>query len=614
MNKLIKSISKVCAFLFCMFITSMGVSAEKVLKVVVLGSSTAEGTGATAGQGWVARYTAYLKSINVNSELINLGKGGYTTYEIMPNGNSVAGKRAPDTDRNITKALLYSPDVIIVNMPSNDVAAGYLASEVMANYAAIKLIAETAGAQIFFTTTQPRNMGFEQNQQQIAIKEATIATYPDRYIDFWSGIAEQDGTIKSEYNYDGIHLNDAGHEILYNRVVETSSIMTFAKPSVTPGSYSETGRLLIDFGGTSTISTGNWNNVTGARQVGVTYAVSLKNSINEKTPFKIYVHKAFNEVNYEGVNSGVNILDYPNSAANDSFFGNGRVEFNGVIATMAGVTLDNLDMDKLYSLTFFAGRRGVADNRQTKYTVKGRTTQEVILNTTNNTSTVLVNNMEPDNEGKIVIDVTYGNDNNSANWFYYLGVLDIEYKPKTTPVDLVNFNLSSEADYVNVSWTTSSEVNDSHFEIYKSGSNNKFELMSSVPTSSASGYNTYSYTDKNPFTGINYYFLRQVDKDGVYKDYDVKSVNFNNIITNTSYAYIQKGTNNLMIYGHGNEEDRAQIVEVKVISIDGRLLAKKNVTFTEGVNDIEITSLESKGVYVITVKKSNKLSTYKILY
>jgi lysophospholipase L1-like esterase len=92
-------------------------------KIVVLGSSTSAGSGAsTIDSAWVNRYREYLQSINPNNEVVNFGVGGYNTYRIMRTGFiPPPGRPNPDIVRNITAAINESPDAIIVNMPSNDV-------------------------------------------------------------------------------------------------------------------------------------------------------------------------------------------------------------------------------------------------------------------------------------------------------------------------------------------------------------------------------------------------------------------------------------------------------------------------------------------------------------
>ena len=38
-------------------------------------------------------------------------------------------------------------------------------------------------------------------------------------MDFWTGVANPDGTIISIYNADDTHLNNEGHEVLFQRAV-----------------------------------------------------------------------------------------------------------------------------------------------------------------------------------------------------------------------------------------------------------------------------------------------------------------------------------------------------------------------------------------------------------
>jgi hypothetical protein len=73
---------------------------------------------------------------------------------------------------------------------------------------------------VWIATTQPRNLSGAGRTNLINVKEWIISTFPDRYLDFWTTIANANGTINATYNSgDGVHLNNAGHQVLYNRVV-----------------------------------------------------------------------------------------------------------------------------------------------------------------------------------------------------------------------------------------------------------------------------------------------------------------------------------------------------------------------------------------------------------
>ncbi|WP_157976140.1 GDSL-type esterase/lipase family protein [Lewinella sp. IMCC34191] len=191
--------------------------------IVVIGSSTAEGTGASSqDSSWVGRYRAYLAD-DTRYEVVNLARGGYTTYHILPTGSEIpAGVGiVPDLNRNVTEALTYDPFAIIVNMPSNDAARGFTPEAQLENFAAIANAAREEGTMIYIATTQPRNFPETARvDDQIEVRDSILKIYGDMAIDFWTGIADENGfIIDSLDSGDGVHLNDGGHRILYERVL-----------------------------------------------------------------------------------------------------------------------------------------------------------------------------------------------------------------------------------------------------------------------------------------------------------------------------------------------------------------------------------------------------------
>mgnify|MGYP001546711055 CR=1 FL=1 len=186
--------------------------------IVVLGSSTAAGTGPTnKDNAWVERYRAYLKNEFVNFQLINLAVGGYTTYQEQPDDFvPPQGKPAPDKAHNITMALSQNPDAILINLPGNDTANGNTLQQQLDNFARMTDLAGQAGVLVWVATTQPRNFGEEaQRMLQMQVRDAIQAKYTTHALDFWNPFAEADGKIKAMYDSgDGIHMNDAAHALL----------------------------------------------------------------------------------------------------------------------------------------------------------------------------------------------------------------------------------------------------------------------------------------------------------------------------------------------------------------------------------------------------------------
>ncbi len=204
---------------------------DDTFRLVVIGSSTAAGTGARpVDSAWVNRYRTYLQGINPANEVVNLALGGYSTYRLMPSGFVPPKSRpAPDTSRNISKALAFKPDAIIVNLPSNDAAAGYDLEEQLQNFDTIVQCARAAGVPIWICSTQPRNFSADKVLVQLIARDTILTRYANQAINFWEGLAMPNGLIAPEFNSgDGIHLNNAGHRLLFDRVREKNIPETLA--------------------------------------------------------------------------------------------------------------------------------------------------------------------------------------------------------------------------------------------------------------------------------------------------------------------------------------------------------------------------------------------------
>lgn len=199
--------------------------------IVVVGSSTAAGYGIKPKDScWVNRFA---QSLGPEVAVRNLSKNGYSTYEVMPTGSRKEGRPAPDEQRNITKALSFHPDAIIINLPTNDAAAGYSLEEQQANFRTIIQTATDQHIPVWVTTTQPRTNTFGHPRNTLPLmRDWLLATYGDKVINFWNPFANADNTINKQYDQDGIHLNIPGHRILFERVAQKHIMDTVRKRRV----------------------------------------------------------------------------------------------------------------------------------------------------------------------------------------------------------------------------------------------------------------------------------------------------------------------------------------------------------------------------------------------
>lgn len=83
----------------------------------------------------------------------------------------------------------------------------------------------------------------------------------------------------------------------------------------------------------------------------------------------------------------------------------------------------------------------------------------------------------------------------------------------TLPVRFVQFNGRVANGVVQLDWATSQESNNSHFDVERSSNGNSFQKVGTVTARDGSN-NQYSFVDTKPSGTVNFYRLKQVDKNG----------------------------------------------------------------------------------------------------
>jgi hypothetical protein len=90
------------------------------------------------------------------------------------------------------------------------------------------------------------------------------------------------------------------------------------------------------------------------------------------------------------------------------------------------------------------------------------------------------------------------------------------------PVKYSQFYGTSKDGNNLLTWATSSEVNNSHFEIERSADGETFEPIGRVDAKGGSRSDVnYEFVDHSPFMKANYYRLKQVDLDGQFSFSDI---------------------------------------------------------------------------------------------
>ncbi len=181
----------------------------------------------------------------------------------------------------------------------------------------------------------------------------------------------------------------------------------------------------------------------------------------------------------------------------------------------------------------------------------------------------------------------------------------------TLPVKLLSFDGRNEERDIRLLWTTATEQNNDYFSVERSSDGQIFE---EIGTKKGAGNSTvektYSFTDEHPFSGINYYRLKQVDYDGNFTYSKIISITTGDKRqTITIYPVPSDKELNCEFYS-----DENAMVNIAVTDVLGNTILRKDLKSKHGMNkeNLDISNL-SQGVYFLRIDNGIQQSQIKFI-
>ena len=181
--------------------------------------------------------------------------------------------------------------------------------------------------------------------------------------------------------------------------------------------------------------------------------------------------------------------------------------------------------------------------------------------------------------------------------------------PTVLPLDFLSFNAKLTdgiSKQVKLSWSTANEVNTQSFSIERKTSSG-FATIGSIASNNTAGANNYSFTDIAPASGVNYYRIKQIDKDGKSSDSKVAQVENKGSLILSVYPNPTSQTS--VSVNHNIGGDNATL---KVLSLQGLVAVTQPVVKGSSKTVLDISSLAS-GYYAVVFENGSEKSTVKLL-
>lgn len=182
------------------------------------------------------------------------------------------------------------------------------------------------------------------------------------------------------------------------------------------------------------------------------------------------------------------------------------------------------------------------------------------------------------------------------------------------PITLTRFTGNQQDDKIKLNWTTAQEINADHFDIERSVDGNHFIKTGMVYSKyqNSSTFTDYEFLDLLPVKGLNFYRLKQIDKDGNFKYSEIIPVFFSQSIVKDIRINPNPVSSNLNIRLTASEN--ANIL-CKIYDAEGRQVRTLTASVTPGNNIIaaDISTLAGGNYIVVLISNNERIAETKFI-
>ncbi len=182
------------------------------------------------------------------------------------------------------------------------------------------------------------------------------------------------------------------------------------------------------------------------------------------------------------------------------------------------------------------------------------------------------------------------------------------------PISLINFDAQPVLENIELTWTTASETNNDYFKIERSIDGINFASFALID--GAGNSNTilnYKAMDFEPYEGLSYYRLMQIDFDGKFEYSDVKAVNFIKPAQGENWS-VYPNPSNLNGINLTTAALKSEFINLSLCDVTGKLVYSKKIsTSKQGNTQFIAFDQVVTGVYYLSISDGYLNKTIKVI-
>ncbi len=176
--------------------------------------------------------------------------------------------------------------------------------------------------------------------------------------------------------------------------------------------------------------------------------------------------------------------------------------------------------------------------------------------------------------------------------------------PGALPVEFLSVEASVEGTSVQLYWVTANEDNCALYAIERSKDGIHFETIGSLNCNNSVFISDYFFTDQHPYAGMNYYRVREEDRDGTLFYSSIERVTVTDLMVHIQPNPFDTDTR-VTIEGTAQNP-----VKISVTDMNGKLLTEETLTTTKSLS---LGNEYLPGVYLLQVTYATVLKNYKLV-
>jgi hypothetical protein len=173
------------------------------------------------------------------------------------------------------------------------------------------------------------------------------------------------------------------------------------------------------------------------------------------------------------------------------------------------------------------------------------------------------------------------------------------------PIDLISFTGSYNGTSSNLTWNTANETNVKEYIIERSSNAREFTSIGIVAAKNQAQAK-YSFADRKPLEGANYYRLKMVDADGSLKYSNVILINTRSV---AGISIFPNPVVNAFVLSHDKAGNDAV---VEVYAADGKKVLVKQVQASSVQTNVDASTLV-KGSYLVIYSDGTTRASAKFI-